>query len=285
MPTTDLDPSAWSDWLNNFFNRPYQTPGGGNEFVNPQTLPDIYRGGPGAITSGTPGAPMQLQGAMPPMPAGGALANGGGGAPPFIGGAGGGGGGGGGGLPAGALSAPSGGGAWDPLARFRGLSAAGVAAMAPHVWEGLKNWAAQGGGGTPNSAWFGGDTGGYTPSLPAAPQQIGMPPGPMDPSIIARQKAGPAAPSTAPPAAPAYNPLAGKPTGVPYYNPLANQPTGVPYRAPNPATSPGRPAPIAPNLSYYAPTGGNARGATPMAYLDPNDPRIYRGPLSMFGRG
>ena len=86
MPTTDLDPSAWSDWLNNFLNRPYQAPGGGNEFVNPQTLPDIYRGGPGAITSEAPGAPMQLPGAMPPMPAGGALANGGGGAPPFIGG-------------------------------------------------------------------------------------------------------------------------------------------------------------------------------------------------------
>ena len=31
---------------------------------------------------------------------------------------------------------------------------------------------------------------------------------------------------------------------------------------------------------YYAPTTGNARGATWSPYTDPNDPRIFRGPLA-----
>jgi hypothetical protein len=54
-------------------------------------------------------------------------------------------------------------------------------------------------------------------------------------------------------------------------------------RAKTPA--PGKRAPIPAgdvNLGYYAPTTGNARGATAMRYTDPNDPRIYKGPLSMF---
>jgi hypothetical protein len=33
----------------------------------------------------------------------------------------------------------------------------------------------------------------------------------------------------------------------------------------------------APNLGYYAPTSGNARGATWTPYADPKDPRIFRG--------
>jgi hypothetical protein len=68
------------------------------------------------------------------------------------------------------------------------------------------------------------------------------------------------------------------PSGKTPQNPSSARP-----RAKTPA--PGRRAPIPAgdvNLGYYAPTTGNARGATAMRYTDPNDPRIYKGPLSMF---
>ena len=42
-------------------------------------------------------------------------------------------------------------------------------------------------------------------------------------------------------------------------------------------------APAAPGGAlpgYYAPTTGNARGSTWSPYTDPNDPRIFRGPLA-----
>jgi hypothetical protein len=56
-------------------------------------------------------------------------------------------------------------------------------------------------------------------------------------------------------------------------------------RAKTPA--PGKRAPIPAgdiNLGYYSPTTGNARGATFQKYTDPNDPRIYKGPLTMYGQ-
>ena len=60
-----------------------------------------------------------------------------------------------------------------------------------------------------------------------------------------------------------------------------------PDAGPTPPMPPARPVrtPGAPNLGYYQPTLGNARGQTGQTYGDPNDPRIYKGPLSLFGRG
>ena len=124
---------------------------------------------------------------------------------------------------------------------------------------------------------------------------------------------------TGAPAGPAtgggYNPLAGKPTGIPFYDPLAGKPTGVPFYDPltgkppySPAASPAasgaasptvQPAPSsgpvatrapavpasAVNLGYY--TGGNtpnsmggARNPQWQQYQNPNDPRIFKGPLA-----
>lgn len=38
-----------------------------------------------------------------------------------------------------------------------------------------------------------------------------------------------------------------------------------------------------PNLGYYRPTSGIAQGPGTLAQMDPNDPRRYKGPLTMFG--
>lgn len=46
------------------------------------------------------------------------------------------------------------------------------------------------------------------------------------------------------------------------------------------APVPGSPAARGINLGYYGPMTGNARQAQPMTYANPNDPRIFRGPLA-----
>jgi hypothetical protein len=80
-----------------------------------------------------------------------------------------------------------------------------------------------------------------TPATAYPRGTVGAPqPGPIDPSIIARQKAAAAAAAAA--------------------------------------------APQVPNLGYYRPTSGNARGQTWMPYAA-NDPRMFRGPLAAGGMG
>jgi hypothetical protein len=100
-----------------------------------------------------------------------------------------------------------------------------------------------------------------------------------------------------PPPQPAYNPLAGgsantgRPYGVgpppqPAYNPLAggSANTGQPPMAAAPAaTATAPPARQVPDLGYYRPTSGIAQGPGTWDKLAANDPRRYRGPLSMFG--
>lgn len=89
---------------------------------------------------------------------------------------------------------------------------------------------------------------------------------PIDPYTL-RGPSSPAGTSTASPATPRR---AAAPAGPP-------MPPPRPAAAPtvNPAAIPG-----APNLGYYRGATGNVRQAQYMPYLDPNDPRIYRGPLA-----
>jgi hypothetical protein len=226
-------------------------------YVNPQSLQDILAGR--SAISPSPGQPA--------LPGAGAIAGGGAG---------------GGGVPIpGGLAA---GGVGDPVARLRGLGAAGLLGMGQYGVDFAQRHGLM-------QALFPGFTGAANPPGPAAPSTAA--PGAM-----------PARPYTPTPPL-RYNPLAGQPTGVPYQAPAA-QPAGpmdpsiiarqAIARQAAGATAPGRPAPVAPapvpptparspNLGYYAPTSGNARGATYTPYLNPNDPRIYRGPLSMFGAG
>jgi hypothetical protein len=87
------------------------------------------------------------------------------------------------------------------------------------------------------------------PSASAPGQQSGVAPAPIDPFTL-RGPSSPAGTSTA-------------------------APTAAAAPAVNPAAIPG-----APNLGYYRGATGNARQAQWTPYADPNDPRIYRGPLA-----
>jgi hypothetical protein len=214
-------------------------------YVNPQSLQDILAGR--SAISPSPGQP-----ALPGAGAGGV---------PIPGG----------------LDA---GGVGDPAARLRGLGAAGLLGMGQYGVDFAQRHGLM-------QALFPGFTGAANPPGPAAPSTAApgamparpytatpMPPGPMDPSIIARQAIARQAAGTTAPGRPA--PVAT--TNLPSlpYGPAAPR-AAAPIPRPTPAPSP--------NLGYYAPTSGNARGATYTPYLNPNDPRIYRGPLSMFGAG
>jgi hypothetical protein len=77
----------------------------------------------------------------------------------------------------------------------------------------------------------------------------------------------------------------GQPTGaaapapyvaMPWRGPLADEP-GAPKAGPAKRQ--------VPNLGYYRPTSGIAQGPGTYTQMDPNDPRAYKGPLSMFGTG
>ena len=57
-------------------------------------------------------------------------------------------------------------------------------------------------------------------------------------------------------------------------------PPGITPGAAAPPPVPGSPAARGINLGYYRPMSGNARQAQAMTYADPNDPRIFRGPLA-----
>ena len=66
----------------------------------------------------------------------------------------------------------------------------------------------------------------------------------------------------------------------------APAPAIPPPRPPNLGVVPGAPSGgQIPNLGYYAPTSGNVRGPATPLQMAANDPRMYRGPLSMFGGG
>jgi hypothetical protein len=101
-----------------------------------------------------------------------------------------------------------------------------------------------------------------------------------------------------------YNPLAGgsantgRPYGVgpptqPVYNPLAGGSANTGRPPIGPAPGPVDPSIIArqkmaaarpvPDLGYYGPASGNAQRPGPWTPLAADDPRRYRGPLSMFG--
>ena len=109
-----------------------------------------------------------------------------------------------------------------------------------------------------NSAQLGGDTGGLPIGDTAAPAA----PAPIDPYGLTRANA-PIDPFT----------LRGGPQP-----PAATAPAVAKRAAPVPI--PGSPAARGPNLGYYRPMSGNARQAQAMTYTDPNDPRIFRGPLA-----
>ena len=117
----------------------------------------------------------------------------------------------------------------------------------------------------------------------------------IDTSVVPPMTRPQPVPTGAPPQ-PIYNPLAGgsantgRPAGYgpppqPTYNPLAGgsantgAPPGSASAAPA-AAVPGSPAARGINLGYYGPMTGNARQAQPMTYANPNDPRIFRGPLA-----
>jgi hypothetical protein len=74
---------------------------------------------------------------------------------------------------------------------------------------------------------------------------------------------------------------------MPWRGPIKSTtpPAAAPAAAAQPAPAPrARINPADVNLGYYTgPASGNARTAQVMRYTDPNDPRIYRGPLSMAG--
>ena len=296
MPTVDLDGSG--DWSGS--NSPFDSawrsriPPGWIQFADgtfgPPNPPSPYDQGwpsrvprPGGIPvtnqagqplpmpgapGPAPGAPMQLPGATPPTQAGGAYGppdnppGPPGGANPFTNGP----------RIDPAQLAGAGGGSWltsllGNMNPYFKAAIAGAGAIAPTKAET---------GELPPQFWHG------VPSGPVGPGGIGSDARfPLSmargPSSTSSQGGGfsPAA-SSGGIGSDARFPLAG-PSGR---NAQPMHPSSL-GRMPSPAAA--ATAPPAPTLGYYQAAGGNARGAQPMQYTDPNDPRIYRGPLTMSG--
>jgi hypothetical protein len=164
------------------------------------------------------------------------------------------------------------------LSRFGPWGAAAAAAF-PAALEGLKNWAAA--GLPPNSAQFGGDTGGVP--IPDAASPFVQPHRPYTPTPDNN-------PHTVDPYFLKGGPFV-QPQHPPSTGPMPAPPVKRDISRPSP-TPKARPIPAAvaqrPDLGFYSPITGNARGgasptygaATWQTYKDPNDPRIYRGPLA-----
>jgi hypothetical protein len=111
-------------------------------------------------------------------------------------------------------------------------------------------------------------------ALPIAASMQPVPPQPpQQPGYVGSSGAGSGDPRAEDAA---MNRMAGMAPGVtnPGYVPPGIRP------GPAPAAIPGSPAARGINLGYYGPMTGNARQAAPMTYTNPNDPRIFRGPLA-----
>jgi hypothetical protein len=140
------------------------------------------------------------------------------------------------------------------------INAQGSPAAPPYAWPGQlpPDQLPVGAAGVPN----------VPPSASAPPAGPSAAPAPIEPYTLR----GPAAAAT-PPGSPSATPRPpGAPTAAPAAPPAAV--AGIPPSA----------AAQVPNLGYYRPTSGNARGQTWMPYAA-NDPRMFPGPLAAGGMG